>query len=153
MSASRYERGHGYSLKNKRIVWEKCKGLCVYCLYPGEHIDHIVPYSCTQDSSLENLILSCARCNLLASALVFNTFEEKREYVLSKRRPEMMRDYKVWNSEIEEEQIGLFIPRRYWKCQGCKRICSITEFDLEVDACNACIEIIPKLERMFKVMW
>lgn len=41
---------------------------CIYCGDPSEHIDHVIPLSRGGDHSLDNLVASCAKCNLSKGA-------------------------------------------------------------------------------------
>jgi 5-methylcytosine-specific restriction endonuclease McrA len=63
-------------------------GQCAYCsrdLFQFEmHIDHIIPSCIGGTNNLNNLVLTCSRCNLIASSKVFKDFDAKRAYVLSK---------------------------------------------------------------------
>ncbi|MBN1250083.1 MAG: HNH endonuclease [Anaerolineae bacterium] len=60
------------------------------CFWCGEEvattIDHIIPVSWNEDNSIENLVPSCALCNLLASDKVFEYIAEKRAYILHRRK-------------------------------------------------------------------
>lgn len=60
--------------------------MCVYChRQPATQIDHVVPVSCIECHKIENLRPCCSWCNLLAGSLVFETFEEKYEYLREAR--------------------------------------------------------------------
>jgi hypothetical protein len=60
-------------------------GRCVYCGAAGQALDHILPHSKGGPDTLENLVLSCVRCNSVAGAKVFNSLDAKREYILARR--------------------------------------------------------------------
>lgn len=77
-------------VRNKLYVWERDGGICRYCGFPGECIDHIVPWSFSYDQGAGNLVCACTRCNTIAGSQVFPTFEAKRDYILSIRRPEIL---------------------------------------------------------------
>ncbi len=87
--------------RNFAQVMNRDGEVCQYCLYPAEAVDHVVPQSYCLDNSMDNLVAACGRCNRHASNLMFNSFEEKKDYILSKRRPEMLKDYKDWNEELD----------------------------------------------------
>jgi len=60
-----------HPIKNnvKAVVWAKTEGLCYHCrrvLNPFRefHIDHLVPLSKGGSDNVENLVPSCATCNL-----------------------------------------------------------------------------------------
>lgn len=66
--------------------------ICAYCGYPSSTADHLVPRTKGGGTCLENLVSCCTRCNALASHWDFPTFEEKREWLLTRRRPEILQD-------------------------------------------------------------
>ena len=47
----------------KREIWERDKGICVYCHEPGYEIDHVVPCSKGGPSIRANGVLCCPSCN------------------------------------------------------------------------------------------
>ncbi len=59
------------SKNTKRLVFERAKGLCEYCLCPASHssssfsIEHILPIAIGGENSFENLACSCQGCNNL----------------------------------------------------------------------------------------
>lgn len=61
------------------------EGLCAYCsrdLSEIEyHVDHVIPLVCGGTSKIDNLALSCPRCNLKASSKFFSNFYEKQKYI------------------------------------------------------------------------
>jgi hypothetical protein len=58
---------------------------CYYCGEFATCIDHVIPASYGGSNDFDNLVLSCALCNLLASDIVFDDVEEKRLYILKRR--------------------------------------------------------------------
>jgi hypothetical protein len=40
---------------------------------------------------MENLVVSCAKCNSIASNKVFDNFEEKKKYILARRLEKVIR--------------------------------------------------------------
>ncbi len=75
-----------------RLVQARDKGICRYCGFPGECLDHILPYWYTRDDSVENLVVACMKCNDIARDIVFPSFEAKKDYVLAIRREQIMDD-------------------------------------------------------------
>ena len=66
--------------------------LCFYCREESaSQIDHIIPYSWDGDNSIENLVPSCAWCNVVASNKLFENVWQKKEYILSKRKRKIKR--------------------------------------------------------------
>jgi hypothetical protein len=60
---------------------------CFYCQKePATTIDHVIPYSWDQDNDLDNLVPACGLCNCLASNMVFDSVEHKRQYILEQRK-------------------------------------------------------------------
>lgn len=44
-------------------IWERDRGLCVYCNTLGQHIDHVLPVKHGGKTRRNNLVLACAPCN------------------------------------------------------------------------------------------
>lgn len=60
---------------------------CAYCMEePAQSVDHVLPWSYSQDSSIDNLRPCCMWCNLHASDKVFDSFHEKQNFLIDKRR-------------------------------------------------------------------
>lgn len=79
--------------RNFPKVLKRDNEVCQYCEFPADSVDHIVPYSWSHDNSLDNLVAACFRCNLIASDFMFSDFTAKRDYILSKRRPEILKEW------------------------------------------------------------
>jgi 5-methylcytosine-specific restriction endonuclease McrA len=67
---------------------------CHYCGLDGLHrfenwliltIDHIHPHAKGGSRHMDNLVTACQPCNLIKGKRVFKSFEEAKDYVLSKR--------------------------------------------------------------------
>lgn len=58
---------------------------CVYCDGPYEHADHVVPLALGGAHSIENLVPSCADCNLAKGAL--DPWEFVESILNGSRRP------------------------------------------------------------------
>lgn len=58
-------------------------GTCVYCGGHATQLDHFTPWSLSGDDSTANLLPACRTCNSLAASKVFESFDEKRAYVLN----------------------------------------------------------------------
>ena len=71
-------------------VWERDRGICRYCDFPGEVLDHVVPYRYSRSNEPDNLVVACARCNGLGGRHVFASLEEKRDFILAKRRTDFL---------------------------------------------------------------
>lgn len=83
-----------YEVERKRKTYKKhwpiliqvYGQICQYCGEFATHIDHVVPVSYGGSHDFDNLVLSCAQCNLTASDKVFDSFNDKFEYIRKKRR-------------------------------------------------------------------
>ena len=59
---------------------------CGYCFdAQATEWDHMIPWSYRRDNSEANLMPSCHRCNAMLYNKVFETIEERREYVQNRR--------------------------------------------------------------------
>ncbi len=74
----------------KKEVLNFCGRTCYYCLEDLSdrefHIDHIFPLLAGGATNLDNLIVACPKCNLIANNRIFANPETKRDFVLKKRR-------------------------------------------------------------------
>lgn len=68
---------------------------CRYCGFPSQVLDHVFPAAAGGSSRSANLVASCYRCNRIGAAHVFESLEAKRDYILAKRRPEILKAYRV----------------------------------------------------------
>mgnify|MGYP006935490965 CR=1 FL=1 len=60
---------------------------CYYCQKEiATTIDHVVPYSWDADNEKANLVLACGLCNSLAGNMMFDSVEQKRQYILGERK-------------------------------------------------------------------
>lgn len=87
----------GFTQARKNEVLRRDGFECRYCGSPAECVDHVSPASYSHDSRAENLVACCVWCNLKALDKVFDSFEEKREYlrgIMHKRR--LGRRVPVW---------------------------------------------------------
>lgn len=59
---------------------------CAYCHHqPATQIDHVMPRSWRDSNHINNLRPACAWCNLHVSNLVFDTFEDKYDWLKQAR--------------------------------------------------------------------
>jgi 5-methylcytosine-specific restriction endonuclease McrA len=95
--------------RNYKKAYERDRYECQYCGYNLSnakkyiplHIDHIKPWSAQGGNSLNNLVVSCADCNLTASDKWFNSFEEKKQYILfEKKKKDFRRNRQCAEQEI-----------------------------------------------------
>jgi hypothetical protein len=82
------------SYKNYKKVYVRDEYTCQYCGYnlinskefKPLHIDHLKPWSAQGSNKLDNLVVACCDCNLIATDKWFNSFFEKKEYVIFERQ-------------------------------------------------------------------
>jgi hypothetical protein len=73
-----------------RLKWDILTSIygttCVYCHdNPATQIDHVIPVSWKLSNHISNLRPCCQLCNLMVSACVFETFEDKYEWMRAER--------------------------------------------------------------------
>ena len=93
----RFESSKQRSRMNYNKVYKRDDYTCQYCGYNPRlydyfdslWIDHIIPHAYGGGNQMHNMVVACRRCNLLASSSVFNSFEEKRTYILQQREKEI----------------------------------------------------------------
>jgi len=56
-------RGDPFSEKVKQVIWDRDKGICVYCHGKGYEVDHVVPRSKGGPSVQSNGVVTCTVCN------------------------------------------------------------------------------------------
>lgn len=73
--------------KHWKALIEMHGGLCFYCQDEIAVVpDHIIPYSWVVHNEIENLVPACAYCNSIAGDRIFENVEEKRRYILARRK-------------------------------------------------------------------
>ena len=92
------------SYYNYRKVFRRDKYQCQYCGYHVNlddfiplHIDHINPYIHGGGNSMNNLVVACRDCNLMASNKVFKNFMYKKDYIIDLR---ILRKMPVYDREL-----------------------------------------------------
>ena len=60
--------------------------MCIYCGGDATEVDHIIPYSYSQNNNEENLVPACSTCNGLASNKIFDSLIEKIGFVQKRRK-------------------------------------------------------------------
>lgn len=79
----------------KNAILKKYHYICVYCGRPANSVDHIEPYDWNHNNSSSNLVAACLECNFIASDRIFNSFQEKADYIRK------VRSSKKWRRRIE----------------------------------------------------
>lgn len=96
----------------QRRVWERDNADCRYCGFPADEIDHVIPYSAGGRNVTGNLVLACKLCNNVeGGALLFESFEAKRDYILSRRRYGILRRYTPAGEPAEDSSADCICGR------------------------------------------
>lgn len=65
----------------------KCNNKCVYCGGINHlSVDHVRPYSLGGTNDPRNLVVACRACNNFAQAFPFESYLEKKDYILDRRQ-------------------------------------------------------------------
>jgi 5-methylcytosine-specific restriction endonuclease McrA len=72
-----YQNGNLKDKKLRDFIFNKNSNRCVYCGKKGEEIEHIVPKSKGGTNSVQNLTLSCRKCNESKGNLSLKAFGKK----------------------------------------------------------------------------
>ena len=92
--------------ERKESLLDQFGWVCQYCDEAASDIDHIIPWSWSQDDSDANLVASCRLCNLISGNKIFKGFADKRYYILNSLNRMARKGWgKVWCSE-ELEELG-----------------------------------------------
>ena len=59
--------------------------MCIYCGGDATEVDHIIPYSYSQNNDEKNLVPACRVCNAIAYNQIFDSLAQKIQYVLRRR--------------------------------------------------------------------
>jgi hypothetical protein len=90
------------SSARRRRILERDHYLCRYCNERADQVDHIIPYTWSIRNEDSNLVACCGRCNLVAGNKVFDSFDQKRDYILARRRQK--RDQIVADAPVKTHQ-------------------------------------------------
>lgn len=60
--------------------------ICQYCGARAHQADHVIPRRKGGQDALDNLVAACRDCNYAALGTKFETFADKKKYVLAQRR-------------------------------------------------------------------
>lgn len=67
----------------RAAVFIRDKNTCVYCGSPANVVDHIKPVYDGGMNDIANLVAACSRCNTIANKWSFNSFDDKRIFILT----------------------------------------------------------------------
>lgn len=84
------DRKRKAGLSKKKIIElrDMQENRCAYCCTPFDgymEVEHIIPLSVGGTNKIENICLSCRRCNAIAGSFYFKDFIHKRDYILKNR--------------------------------------------------------------------
>lgn len=93
----------------RKKILEKYDRVCVYCYEDADQVDHIIPWSYKRCDDEDNLVACCWICNLVASSRVFDTFQDKQDFV-QKRRYKWIQKHPIplWTRE-EVDELGVLL--------------------------------------------
>jgi 5-methylcytosine-specific restriction endonuclease McrA len=57
--------------------------VCQYCRGHATVIDHVIEYLDGPDNTDGNLVASCVTCNVIAQNYMFDSFTDKKRYILT----------------------------------------------------------------------
>jgi rubrerythrin len=83
-------------------VFERFYYLCVYCGDTADVIDHVIPWSYCHTHDEENLVASCSVCNEIASDKVFDSLQEKTNYIKA------IRSGQKWTRKTNNKKIRIY---------------------------------------------
>jgi hypothetical protein len=90
--------------------------ICFYCGEPATDVEHVKPRSLVGERTIK--VKSCRECNLFASNLLFETMDEKRDYIhtrIKKKYNRVLSSPDWEDSEINELGINLKTEVIKWK--------------------------------------
>jgi len=82
-----YQNGDLKDKKLRDFIFQKYNYSCVYCGGKGEEIEHIIPKSKGGTNSVQNLTLSCRKCNIEKGTLSLELFGKRVGKDLSHLKP------------------------------------------------------------------
>jgi len=73
---------------------------CTYCDGIADVIDHVIPRSFRLDDSEENLVAACRQCNGILGHKIFDSLEDKVEYVRDVMEGRSVRKWLVYGKTV-----------------------------------------------------
>jgi hypothetical protein len=80
------DKRHRFSKTKRQYVLRRDNYQCQYCKAPADSVDHIIPWYISHDDSVHNVVACCKKCNSIANVQVFNSFKDKKKYILTQRK-------------------------------------------------------------------
>ncbi len=110
--------GRRYADQHSRFTPQLQGGeLCSYCGEVALVVDHVFPFK--EFGNNTSFVPACVECNLLVSCKVFDTFEEKRDFVQARL---MQKHAKILRCDFTPEELNTLTGRlREYVMQGIKQ--------------------------------
>lgn len=81
--------------------------MCIYCGGDANQVDHIIPYSYSQNNDESNLIPTCGVCNNIASNKVFDSLAHKMLFIQRRRKAKklfpIVSDIRIPDNDVRNE--------------------------------------------------
>ena len=90
--------GIPYSTKDR--IYRRDNWKCVYCGERADCIDHVIPFSKCKHNEEWNLVSACTSCNLKVKDRYFQSFEEKKKWILEARNVQEKKTHKDWHARV-----------------------------------------------------
>jgi hypothetical protein len=117
--------GNRLSESKRQTILDRDAGMCFYCEYEADQVDHIIPYAHGGTDDDNNLVACCSICNQIASDKVFDTLEQKREFIREQYGPWMKKRYRR-------------LLRKLTVCADCHKVYNPQEMGATVVLCKEC---------------
>jgi 5-methylcytosine-specific restriction endonuclease McrA len=101
--AGRRRPAVSFSQNVRDAVIDRFGGKCAYCGEPATCVDHVVPFSYGGTDADDNLVASCRDCNQGVYNKVFDTFEDKKKFILDHYGPNTL-----WREKQERKRLKTF---------------------------------------------
>jgi HNH endonuclease len=87
-------------LRNK--ILRRDNNVCQYCGARAKDVDHIIPRCHGGTHNPKNLIAACKTCNVIAGGNLFRNFEEKKAYILERRKLRLQKNPEKIEGDVFE---------------------------------------------------
>lgn len=104
---------------------------CTYCGLPAQDRDHVIPFSyhssrkkrTTADYNEDDCVPACKECNNVANARIFDSLEEKRDYIQQKLgyKYRSISEFPDWTTD-EINEMGAAFRRPIQYAMALKRL-------------------------------
>lgn len=84
----------------KERIFRRDNWKCVYCGERADCIDHVIPFSKCKHNEEWNLVSACTSCNLKVKDRCFQSFDEKKRWILDARNVQEKKTHKDWHARV-----------------------------------------------------